>query len=69
MLRIFLSFALGVVAVAASLCCRGAPSFAAGGDAPFAELSDSENRALGKSGSRRGHVSGTFFHAIAAGYV
>jgi cobyrinic acid a,c-diamide synthase len=40
---------------------------AAGDDAPFAELSDSEDRALGKSGSRRGHVSGTFFHAIAAG--
>jgi cobyrinic acid a,c-diamide synthase len=40
---------------------------AAGDDAPFAELSDSENRALGKSGSRRGHVSGTFFHAIAVG--
>ena len=38
----------------------------AGGDAPFAELSDSEDRALGQSGSRRGHVSGTFFHAIAA---
>jgi len=40
---------------------------AAGDDAPFAELSDSEDRALGKSGSRRGHVSGTFFHAMAAG--
>jgi len=40
---------------------------AAGDDAPFAELSDSEDRALGQSGSRRGHVSGTFFHAIAAG--
>jgi cobyrinic acid a,c-diamide synthase len=40
---------------------------AAGDDAPFAELSDSEGRALGKSGGRRGHVSGTFFHAIAAG--
>jgi cobyrinic acid a,c-diamide synthase len=39
---------------------------AAGDDAPFAELSDSEDRALGESGSRRGHVSGTFFHAIAA---
>jgi cobyrinic acid a,c-diamide synthase len=39
---------------------------AAGDDAPFAELSDSEDRALGQSGSRRGHVSGTFFHAIAA---
>jgi cobyrinic acid a,c-diamide synthase len=40
---------------------------AAGDDAPFAELSDSEGRALGQSGSRRGHVSGTFFHAIAGG--
>jgi len=39
---------------------------AAGDDAPFAELSDSEDRALGQSGSRRGNVSGTFFHAIAA---
>jgi cobyrinic acid a,c-diamide synthase len=40
---------------------------AAGDDAPFAELSDSEGRALGHSGGRRGNVSGTFFHAIAAG--
>jgi cobyrinic acid a,c-diamide synthase len=39
---------------------------AAGDDAPFAELSDSEGRVLGKSGSRRGRVSGTFFHAIAS---
>jgi cobyrinic acid a,c-diamide synthase len=38
----------------------------AGGDAPFAELSDGEGRALGNSGGRRGRVSGTFFHAIAA---
>jgi cobyrinic acid a,c-diamide synthase len=38
---------------------------AAGDDEPFAELSDSEGRALGNSGSRRGYVSGTFFHAIA----
>jgi cobyrinic acid a,c-diamide synthase len=40
---------------------------AAGDDEPFAELSDSEGRGLGRSGSRRGRVSGTFFHAIAAG--
>jgi cobyrinic acid a,c-diamide synthase len=40
---------------------------AAGDDVPFAELSDSEGRALGKGGGRRGRVSGTFFHAIAAG--
>jgi cobyrinic acid a,c-diamide synthase len=46
---------------------RYASLIAAGDDAPFAELSDSEDRALGQSGSRRGHVSGTFFHAIAAG--
>jgi cobyrinic acid a,c-diamide synthase len=38
----------------------------AGDDEPFAELSDSEGRALGKGGGRRGRVSGTFFHAIAA---
>jgi cobyrinic acid a,c-diamide synthase len=40
---------------------------AAGDDAPFAELSDSEGRALANSGGRRGRVSGTYFHAIAAG--
>jgi cobyrinic acid a,c-diamide synthase len=40
---------------------------AVGDDGPFAELSDSEGHALGKGGGRRGHVSGTFFHAIAAG--
>jgi cobyrinic acid a,c-diamide synthase len=40
---------------------------AAGDDEPFAELSDSEGRTLGKGGGRRGRVSGTFFHAIAAG--
>jgi cobyrinic acid a,c-diamide synthase len=40
---------------------------AAGDDEPFAELRDSEGRAIGKAGGRRGHVSGTFFHAIAAG--
>ncbi|MGC1252726.1 MAG: cobyrinate a,c-diamide synthase [Xanthobacteraceae bacterium] len=39
---------------------------AAGGDDSFAELADSEGRALGQSGGRRGRVSGTFFHAIAA---
>jgi cobyrinic acid a,c-diamide synthase len=38
----------------------------AGSDESFAELSDGEGRALGKSGGRRGHVTGTFFHAIAA---
>jgi cobyrinic acid a,c-diamide synthase len=38
----------------------------AGGDECFAELCDGEGRALGKAGGRRGRVTGTFFHAIAA---
>jgi len=38
----------------------------AGSDDTFAELADSEGRALGQAGGRRGRVSGTFFHAIAA---
>jgi cobyrinic acid a,c-diamide synthase len=38
----------------------------AGDDDAFAELRDGEGRALGKSGGRRGNVTGTFFHAIAA---
>ena len=38
----------------------------AGTDDGFAELCDGEGRALGTSGGRRGRVSGTFFHAIAA---
>jgi cobyrinic acid a,c-diamide synthase len=37
-----------------------------GADDPFAEIADSEGRTLEKSGGRRGHVTGTFFHAIAA---
>jgi cobyrinic acid a,c-diamide synthase len=37
----------------------------AGDDESFAELCDGEGRALGKSGGRRGQISGTFFHAIA----
>jgi cobyrinic acid a,c-diamide synthase len=37
-----------------------------GDDESFAELCDGEGRALGKSGGRRGRVTGTFFHAIAA---
>jgi cobyrinic acid a,c-diamide synthase len=42
-------------------------SLIAGGiDDAFAELSDSTGHDLGKSGGRRGRVSGTFFHAIAA---
>jgi cobyrinic acid a,c-diamide synthase len=38
----------------------------AGDEAPFAELTDGEGKALGKAGGRRGRVTGTFFHAIAA---
>ena len=34
-------------------------------DAPLAELIDGEGRPLGPAGARRGHVTGTFFHAIA----
>lgn len=37
-----------------------------GPDEPLATLSDASGRALGPSGGRRGHVTGTFFHAIAA---
>jgi len=37
---------------------------AEGGDEAFAELSDDEGRTLGKSGGRRGSVTGTFFHVI-----
>jgi cobyrinic acid a,c-diamide synthase len=38
----------------------------AGGDEPFADMSDAEGRMLGPTGSRRGGVSGAFFHAIAS---
>jgi cobyrinic acid a,c-diamide synthase len=37
-----------------------------GRDEPFAELADSEGRGAVRAGGRRGHVTGTFFHAIAA---
>ncbi len=36
-----------------------------GRDAPFADLADGLGKPLGPSGGRRGHVSGSFFHAIA----
>lgn len=36
-----------------------------GTDAPLAEIADGQGKALGVSGARRGHVTGTFFHAIA----
>jgi cobyrinic acid a,c-diamide synthase len=38
---------------------------ATGNDEPVAELSDGQGHSLGRSGGRRGNVSGTFFHAIA----
>jgi cobyrinic acid a,c-diamide synthase len=37
-----------------------------GGDEPFAEMADTQGRLLGKAGGRRAHVTGAFFHAIAA---
>jgi cobyrinic acid a,c-diamide synthase len=36
-----------------------------GGDDPFTEVADAEGRPLDAPGGRRGHVTGTFFHAIA----
>jgi cobyrinic acid a,c-diamide synthase len=36
-----------------------------GADEPFLELSDAQGQPLGGAGGQRGHVSGTFFHAIA----
>ncbi|EXL09934.1 cobyrinate a,c-diamide synthase [Aquamicrobium defluvii] len=36
-----------------------------GNDSPIADLADGQGTPLGPSGGRRGHVSGTFFHAIA----
>jgi len=36
-----------------------------GRDEPFADVADAEGRPLPPSGGRRGHVTGTFFHAIA----
>jgi cobyrinic acid a,c-diamide synthase len=38
----------------------------AGSDEPFAEVTDSAGREPTREGGRRGHVTGTFFHAIAA---
>jgi cobyrinic acid a,c-diamide synthase len=38
-----------------------------GTDARLASLRDATGRDLGASGGRRGHVSGTFFHAVATG--
>jgi len=36
-----------------------------GADEPFLELSDAQGQPLARTCGRRGHVSGTFFHAIA----
>jgi cobyrinic acid a,c-diamide synthase len=36
-----------------------------GNDAPLVELADAQDAPLGNAGGRRGHVTGTFFHAIA----
>ncbi len=36
-----------------------------GQDAPLVELADAQDAPLGTAGGRRGHVTGTFFHAIA----
>jgi cobyrinic acid a,c-diamide synthase len=37
-----------------------------GSDEPFAEVTDSTGRSPTREGGRRGRVTGTFFHAIAA---
>jgi cobyrinic acid a,c-diamide synthase len=37
----------------------------AGTDEGFAHIADAEGRPLGAAGGRRGHVTGTFFHALA----
>ena len=34
---------------------------------PLADLADGQGNPLGTFGGRRGHVTGTFFHAIARG--
>jgi cobyrinic acid a,c-diamide synthase len=36
-----------------------------GTDAPLVELADAQGQSIGTHGGRRGHVTGTFFHAIA----
>ena len=38
-----------------------------GADEKLTDLADGEGRGLGAFGGRRGHVTGTFFHAIARG--
>ena len=36
-------------------------------EAAFATIADAEGNGLGTAGHRRGHVTGSFFHAIALG--
>jgi cobyrinic acid a,c-diamide synthase len=38
----------------------------AGDDEPFAQIADGAGKASVETGGRRGRVTGTFFHAIAA---
>jgi cobyrinic acid a,c-diamide synthase len=38
---------------------------AKGNDEPFVDVTDAQGRPVTETGSRRGRVSGTFFHAIA----
>jgi len=56
---------------AAGLLLRGhefhyAALVATGNDEPLVELADGQGQRLGTAGGRRGRVSGTFFHVIAA---
>ncbi len=44
-----------------------AQMIAPGADEKLAELADGQGNPLGSFGGRRGHVTGTFFHAIARG--
>jgi cobyrinic acid a,c-diamide synthase len=38
-----------------------------GADEPLSDIADGLGTPIGPSGARRGHVTGTFFHAIARG--
>ncbi|MBA8904717.1 cobyrinate a,c-diamide synthase [Aminobacter ciceronei] len=44
-----------------------AQTVVAGDDTPLGQLADGQGKPLGSFGGRRGHVTGTFFHAIARG--
>lgn len=46
---------------------RYAQVTATGSDEPLADIADGLGTPIGPSGARRGHVTGTFFHAIARG--